>query len=182
MKVLRLFVVAVCGLAVIASIGLFRAGNVNAQSSDPTQAGISTLKEKIDALKRQMPDQAHAMSDVDYHFSNLWFAVQNANWPLAEFYLGETRSHLKWAVRLRPVRRLSSGQELDLRSVLQGIESSTLAEIKASIEKRDIKGFESAYRSTMAQCYGCHMAAEKPYLRPHIPEFPATRMIDLRPN
>ncbi len=35
--------------------------------------------------------QSHAMIDVDYHFSNLWFAAQNANWPLAASYLNETK-------------------------------------------------------------------------------------------
>jgi len=139
------------------------------------------MKAELEALKRVLPDQAHAMSDVDYHFANLWFAARFANWPLAEFYLNETRSHLNWAVRLRPVRRLASGQELDLRPVLQALESSSLNDLKSAIDKQDAKAFEAAYRQTLSQCHGCHIAAEKPFLRPHIPEAPATRMIDLRP-
>ena len=95
------------------------------------------------------------MSDVDYHLANLWFAGQQENWPLAEFYLNETRSHLNWAVRLRPVRKLSNGAELDVGAMLKGID-----------------------RKMIDSCHGCHTAAEKPYLRPHIPEAPASRMID----
>jgi hypothetical protein len=120
------------------------------------------------------------MADVDYHFSNLWFAAHSADWPLAEFYLGETRSHLNWVVRMRPVRRLAGGGQVDLRPILQNVESSGLSDIRASIGKRDLSAFETAYRGTMTQCYGCHVASEKPYLRPRIPETPATRMIDLR--
>ena len=49
-----------------------------------------------------LPDQSHVMKDIAYHFSNLWFAAQAQNWPLAGFYLNETRSHLKWAVSPAP--------------------------------------------------------------------------------
>lgn len=52
------------------------------------QPDVAALKDEVDALKRLLPDQAHVMADVDYHFANLWFAAHNANWPLAEFYLG----------------------------------------------------------------------------------------------
>src|SRR2546427_8391049 len=41
-------------------------------------------------------DQSHVMADVGYHFANLWFAADKQNWPLANYYLSETRSHLRW--------------------------------------------------------------------------------------
>lgn len=65
------------------------------------------------------------MKDIAYHFSNLWFAGGAQNWPLAGFYLNETRSHLRWAVRVRPVRRTSTG-EVDLRPILDGFDRSLL--------------------------------------------------------
>ena len=104
-----------------------------------TQADVGAIKEEVEALKRLLPDQANAMADVDYHFANLWFAAQDANWPLAEFYLNETRAHLNWVVRMRPIRRLAAGGELDLRPILQGLESTGLADAKTSIGKRDLK-------------------------------------------
>ena len=167
-------------LFVLGLIEVIPTQSVYAQTGRAAPSDVAALKEEIETLKRLLPDQAHGMADVDYHFSNLWFAAHNANWPLAEFYLGETRSHLNWVVRMRPVRRLAAGGEVDLRPILQGVESSGLSDIRASINKRDLKVFEVAYRGTMMQCYGCHMASEKPYLRPRIPETPATRMIDLR--
>lgn len=143
---------------------------------------VAALKAEFEALKRLVPSQSHAMADVDYHFSNLWFAAQNANWPLADFYLNETKSHLNWAVRIRPVRKLSSGQEFDLRPMLQGVENASLAQLKTAVGKQDLNAFEAAYRQTITECYACHKLAEKPYLRPRIPESPATRMINLGPN
>ncbi|MCX7144271.1 MAG: hypothetical protein NT123_25200 [Proteobacteria bacterium] len=165
-------------LTVTAIFGVVQTQSAQAQTGGTAQTNSADLMKELEALKRLLPDQAHGMADVDYHFANLWFAAHNANWPLAEFYLGETRSHLNWVVRMRPVRRLAAGGELDLRPVLQGVESSGLSDIKASINKRDLSAFEAAYRGTMMQCYGCHAASEKPYLRLRIPEAPATRMID----
>ena len=180
---MRMGLLVLASMSLVAGVGLVGAvytDSAHAQGSSSAQPDIASLKEEVETLKRLLPDQAHAMADVDYHFSNLWFAAHNANWPLAEFYLNETRSHLNWVVRMRPVRRLASGGEVDLRPILQGVESSGLSDTGVSIKQRDLKAFELAYRGTMMQCYGCHMASEKPYLRLRIPETPATRMIDLR--
>ena len=39
-----------------------------------------------------------------------------------------------------------------------------------------------AYQQTLAGCYACHTAAERPYLRPKVPEQPETRIIDFEPS
>jgi hypothetical protein len=85
-------------------------------------------------------------------------------------------------VRIRPVRRLSTGGEFDLRPLLQGVENTALAALRTAVEKRDRTSFEQAYRQTMDGCFACHQTAEKPYLRPHVPEAPSSRMIDFRPK
>ena len=56
---------------------------------------LAELRSEVERLKEKATDQAHVMVSVDYHFGNLWFAGQHANWPLAEFYWNETRSHLR---------------------------------------------------------------------------------------
>ena len=155
---------------------------VFAQGAGAQQSDSAELKAEIEALRRLIPSQSHAMADVDYHFSNLWFAGQNTNWPLANFYLNETRSHLNWAVRIRPARKFSTGQYFDLQPMMQGVENASLAQIKSAIDKKDLKSFEAAYRQTIIECYACHQLAEKPYLRPHVPEAPATRMINMKTN
>jgi hypothetical protein len=65
--------------------------------------------------------------------------------------------------------------------MLQGIEKSELASLQTSVDKRDKGVFEQAYKQMINACFGCHQLAEKPYLRPHIPETPSSRMIDFRP-
>ena len=176
------FVTVVGILSGILLFALPKVEVATAQGQGASPPDIAALKAEIDALRALVPSQSHAMADVDYHFSNLWYAAGYENWPLAEFYLNETRSHLNWAVRIRPVRRLSSGGQLDLRPMLQGVEGSGLASIKAALDKRDRTAFEQAYRQTMNECFACHQAAEKPYLRPRIPESASSRMIDFRPT
>lgn len=171
-------VVILCSLALCTAITV---GSAYAQGKNASQSDVAALKAEIEALKRLVPSQSHAMADVDYHFSSLWFAAQSANWPLANFYLNETKSHLNWAVRIRPMRKLSGGEMLDLRSLLENVENSSLAQLKTAIDKKDPKAFDAAYRQTMTECYACHKLAEKPFLRPHIPEAPGSRMIDMKP-
>ncbi len=149
---------------------------------DSEAAQIAALKAELEQLRGQLPSQSHAMTDVDYQFTNLWFAAQEGNWPLATFYLNETRSHINWTVRLRPVRKLASGQEVDLRPLLQAIEQSGLTGIRMALDKHDNKAFKAAYQDTLDQCYSCHLASEKPFLHPGIPTAPATRLIQMKPN
>jgi hypothetical protein len=134
------------------------------------QAQIETLRAEVKRLQEVAPDQAHAMISAAYHFNNLWFAAKAENWPLAEFYWNETRSHLRWAVRAIPVRKNSAKQDVDLRAILEAVENSPLKQLQEAIKSNDHKKVEAAYKFTLEGCYSCHKASEKPYLRPQIPE------------
>ena len=143
-------------------------------------AEIAKLKAELEQLKGRLPSQSHAMMDVDYHFANLWFAGQSKHWPLAQFYLNETRSHLRWAVRIIPVRRIPGG-EIDLRGLLEAVDRTGLEDIAKAIADKDSERFTGAYRRTLEGCYSCHKASDKAYLRPRIPEQPESRIINFDP-
>ncbi len=139
------------------------------------------LKAEIQEIKDRLPDQAHAMQDVANQFTNVWFAGEKRHWDLANFYLGETRNHLRWAVRIIPKRKDNAGREIDLSSILKGMENGPLAQLQSVIKAKDAEHFVAAYRLTMENCYACHKAADKPYLRPQIPTGPATQIINFDP-
>jgi hypothetical protein len=141
---------------------------------------LAALKKEIEILKGKVPDQSHAMKDVAYHFTNLWFAGQKQNWPLAKFYCDETRAHLKWAVRIIPVRKIKGG-ELDLRPMLDALDQLVFTALSKTIEAKNLNDFSAAYRQSLDACYSCHAAAEKPFLRLHIPEQPEARIIEFAP-
>jgi hypothetical protein len=143
-------------------------------------AQMAALKAEIAELRGMLPSQSHTMTDVEYNFGNLWFAARNGNWPLATFYFNETRGRLNWAVRVRSVRKLANGSDLDLRPILKGIEDSALANLKSAIDKQDAAAFEPAYREMLTQCHACHEAAEKPFLKTQVPTEPPAVLIDMR--
>jgi hypothetical protein len=149
-----------------------------AQQKSQSEVTLATLQAEVERLKKVVPDQSHAMSDVDYHFSNLWFAGKAENWPLADFYWKESVAHMKWAVRIIPVRKDSAGKEIKLEDILQSIENSPYMQMGEVIKQKNKKKFEPTYRYIVEGCYSCHKAADKPYLRPHIPERPASTMIN----
>ena len=73
---------------------------------------------------------------------NLWFAGEAENWPLADFYLGETKSHLRWAVRRIPIRKDNQGRDVNLVNILEAFENSQLTQLKQTVDRKDRAGFE----------------------------------------
>jgi hypothetical protein len=168
--------------SLLPSMERFWSSEAHAEEKPTEKASdLATLRAELETLKGKAPDQSHAMKDVGYHFANLWFAGQQKNWPLAKFYLDETRSHLKWAVRIIPVRKTKAG-DLDLNGILQALDNTFLSQIQKSIDAKDAAQFVTTYRQTLEGCYACHKAAEKPYLRPKIPEQPEARIINFVPE
>ena len=153
-----------------------------AQQLPQAKLDLAALSAEVERLKQVVPDQAHAMQDVDYHFTNLCFAGNQGNWDLAQFYLGETRSHLRWAVRIIPVRKDNAGKEVKLQDILQAVENSPLKQVEDAIKAKDREKFATAYEFTLTGCYSCHKAADKPYLRPRIPNHPSSSMMNFDPN
>jgi hypothetical protein len=186
MSIRRAALVILTGSMVLAALAALRGHAAEpllqprAKAAADQSAEIAALKAEIERLKGMLPDQSHVMKDVAYHFSNLWFAGKAQNWPLAAFYLSETRSHLRWAVRVRPTRRTAAG-DIDLAGILDGMDRSLLATLQKTIEAKDAGAFATAYTDTLTGCYACHQASEKPYLRPHVPDAPEGRMIELVP-
>ena len=167
-------------LAALGTFGCF-SGKHEAHAAPP-QPDIRVLQADVERLKKVVPDQAHVMADVDYHFANLWFAGQAENWPLAEFFWKESLSHIRWAVRVIPVRKDNAGKEVNLENILQSIENAPHLKLGDVIKNKDRTKFESTYREMVTACYACHKAADKPYLRTRVPERPASSMLNFDPK
>lgn len=147
-----------------------------APSDDP-----AALRAEIERLKSIVPGQAFAMTQVAYNINNLWFAAHAANWPLAQFYFNETRVRLRWALRITPVRKISTG-DLELQPFLDSLEKGALAKLGEAVMASDVAQFETAYRGALDGCHGCHVASEKPYLELQVPTAPAEPMIRFAPR
>jgi cytochrome c553 len=147
-----------------------------------TDSGTSTAPADIDRLKMLVPSQSHTMQDVGFHWTNLWFAGQQGNWPLARFYFDEARQHIQWTIQVRPIRKDADGRDVDLQSIFQAVDSSLFAAVNVAIERKDAAQFATAYKSALDGCYTCHKSSGKPYLRPGVPTAPAQTIIDFSPE
>ena len=165
-----------------ADVGTATASTTGGTVADAGAKGdLDTLPAEVARLKANAPSQSHTMSDVGYHWTNLWFAAEKKNWPLATFYFEETRQHILWTIRLRPVRKGADGKDVNLVPIFEGIDTSAFKAMAEAIEQQNAPAFTAAYRMTLEACYGCHKASGKPYLRPMIPAAPAQGIINFDP-
>lgn len=144
------------------------------------ESELEELREEVERLRGLLPGQAFAMTQVAYNASNLYAAVQAENWPLATFYLNETRVRLRWAIRLTPVRRLANG-EIELTPLATALETTQLAALEGVLAAKDKAAFTQGYDELLNACQACHVASEKPFLRLIPPSLPAETLINFQP-
>jgi hypothetical protein len=158
-------------------------GAVPAAAQESTGSGsLAALQADVEHLKSVVPTQSHTMTDVGYHWANLWFAAQHKNWPLARFFFNEARQHVRWTILIRPVRKGPDGQPVDIKAIFDGIDASSFAAVDIAIGNEDAKEFETEYKVALETCYACHKAAGLPHLRPMIPTAPPTTVINFDPK
>lgn len=152
------------------------------QGRNPQPATLESLAADVAQLKAIVPSNSHIMMDVQFHWTNLWFAAQKKNWAFAQYQFNETRGHIIWLTRKSPIIRAQDGSDVDIKGIFDGIDTSSLADVKAAIERKDSVRFAATYKTMIESCYSCHKAVGRPYLRPMIPTAPALTAINLDPN
>ena len=153
-----------------------------AQQQQPvTQA---TLVADVTRLRDIRPPDSHPMVEVAMYAANLWFAGNAKNWPLANYYLGETRGRIAWETRLNPGPKGADSNPVDMVNIFDGIDHGTLTKLKNAIAAKDSKEFDTQYRHLLEDCYSCHKTANRPYLRPQVPTTAAAAqpIVNLDPN
>src|SRR5438132_952308 len=82
----KIVIAALLAVVVVTDVGVTlstrRADAVEgkAPAVDPA-AAIAQLQARVNELEGRVPDQAIVMTHVAYHFTNLWFAARQHNWP-----------------------------------------------------------------------------------------------------
>ena len=140
---------------------------------------LESLAADVAQLKAIQPSNSHIMMDVQFHWTNLWFAAQKKDWEFAQYQFNEMRGHIQWLMRKSPIIRGQDGTDVDVKSIFDAVDTSSLADVKAAIEKKDSVKFAAAYKTMIESCYSCHKAVGRPYLRPMIPTAPAMTVINL---
>jgi len=184
---LRTVVVFVCGaliggLVVWKTPALSQAGGKQEAKSDTAKVDLTALNNDVAKLKSIVPSNSHIMEDVSFHYSNLWFAGQKKNWPLAMFYYNESRNHIRWLITKSPTTKTPEGEVVNLQGIFDGIDTSSLPMLKKSIEDKNLDEFTSAYKLMLDSCLSCHRSAGRPYLHPVIPTVPPQSIITYNPD
>jgi len=143
---------------------------------------LESVAADVAQLKAIQPSNSHIMMDVQFHWTNLWFAAQKKDWAFAQYQFNEMRGHIQWLMRKSPIIRGQDGMDVDVKSIFDAIDTSSLADVKAAIEKKDSVRFAATYKTMIESCYSCHKAVGRPYLRPMIPTAQAMTAINLDPN
>jgi hypothetical protein len=151
-----------------------------AQQSSP-QANPATMQADVAHLKDLIPPHSHHMVEVGMFAANLWFAGEKKNWPLADYYLNETRNLIRWEVHLNPSPKGADGNPVDMKNTFDGIDHGSFNKIKAAIAMKDSAAFATEYKHVLEDCYSCHKNANRPYLRPMVPTTGAQPIINLDP-
>lgn len=175
----RLVVIALLGAGAViggAAIEYWRSSRI------PTPVAAQTSEADLERLKTLVPSQSHAMADVGFHWTNLWFAAEQQNWPLAEFYFNESRFHIQWTIAIRPVRKDLDDKDVDLKAIFNAVDPSSFAAVRMAILQKDGAMFASAYKEALEGCNSCHKASGKPFLRLIVPKAPAQTIIDFAPG
>ncbi len=151
-------------------------------SPDTVMTGAMAAPVDIDRLKTLVPSQSHSMADVGFHWTNLWFAGQQNNWPLAQFYFDEARQHIQWTILIRPTRKDLEGRDVNLQAIFDAVDASTFAAVRIAIGREDSAQFAVAYKGALDGCYACHKSSGKSFLHPIVPTAPAQTIIDFSPD
>ena len=147
----------------------------------PAPPDLATLNDDVTRLKSITPNLSHVMADVAFQYSNLWFAGQKKNWPLAMFYFNETRGRIRWLLRINPTPKTPEGEVVNLQGIFDATDAGRLAALKKTIEDKDSATFPMAYKDMLEDCYTCHKSAGRPYLRPMVPTVPPQSIINYDP-
>jgi cytochrome c553 len=149
-------------------------------TAPPAPMTLAQMQTEIERLKTLVPSYSHPMQDVAINWASVWFAAQKKNWPLARYFYNEARSHIAWTVRINPNAKVD-GEIVDLKSIYDAIDTSSLMDVRTAIEKQNSAQFVTAYKTMLESCYSCHKAAGKPMIRPQVPTATALTVVNYDP-
>src|SRR5258707_14117222 len=99
---------------------------------------MESLPTEVALLKALVPSNSHIMMDVQWHWTNLWFAGRKRNWPLALYYFNETRGHIRWLIKKSPImRNTTEGKDVDIARIFDAVDTSSLAAAKTASTAKD---------------------------------------------
>src|SRR3954465_9310379 len=140
----------VTGIAIGVSIPALSAQQREGRARGPRLPTMEEVPQEVATLRQLIPTNSTIMMDVQWHWTNLWWAGKKRNWPLAQYYFNESRGHIQQLVRKNPtIRNQDTGMDVELQGIFDGIDTSSLAMVKDAIAKKDGLVFEKNYKTML---------------------------------
>jgi len=147
-------------LIVIALISLAGCQQQRGMNSNAAlEIKVADLEKNIDDVK---PGLGEIMGVIQQHHAKLYYAGMKANWPLANYELGEIQESLDDAVKLYPKFKQVP---VPLTELVPTMTKASLAQVSAAIEHKDKKSFVQAYGALSKSCSNCHEAADHLFVK-----------------
>jgi hypothetical protein len=114
-----------------------------------------------------VPGLGEFMSSAQVHHAKLWFAGTQANWKLADFELDEIKETLEDAASFHP-----TDKNLPIGEMIKQKLEPTFAQLKKTIDGKDVGSFQTAYDLMTEACNTCHAATQHEFIRLQRPTAP----------
>ena|SRR5688572_1019613 len=139
--------------------------------TDPILVDLGKAKVTLDQLGLSQPGMARLMAELGPRMHRLYYAAQAGNWPLARYFLNESRSLLKISTVVRPKYA---------ESMARFLEEDVPPVVKA-IDDEDWAAFERAFEAMVERGNDYHGEYGKGYIRWRTPDTPPPDL-DLAPR
>jgi hypothetical protein len=124
-------------------------------------------EQKLKTLADIQPGLGTVMMEYSYRFSNIYYAAEAGNWPLAEYQLKEMREIQEVGETTRPEKA----------DALKAFERSFLDPLGRTIDARDSSRFEASFNASIQGCDICHAAQKLPFIKYQLPSNPPAHLI-----
>lgn len=128
-------------------------------------AQIKTLESRIGALEAVLakskpaasaPRLGNIMGTVQLRHVKLWFAGEQANWPLAAYELHELEEDFEDVEKFHPIH---GSARLPLGQMAVELPKPAFTVLKQAIKAGDRAGFSTGFDALTASCNICHASA-----------------------
>jgi len=104
-----------------------------------------------------VPGLGEIMTLTQMRHSKLWFAGQNANWPLAAYEIDELKEGLEDAATFHPTHK---DAELPIPKLIETIIMPSVDQLEKAVEAKDADRFAKAFDELTDGCNRCHQATK----------------------
>jgi len=118
------------------------------------QEALNRMQADLEAAKQLTPGLGEYMTTIQLHAGKLWFAARALNWELANYELDELKETMEAAKVLNAEKN-----GVKISGVLDAVLQTQVAQLAASIKRKNPAEFQQSYDETLSACNGCHTEA-----------------------